>query len=906
MMSGFGIAILREGPARYIEGSNDHLFSDYWMYFGRSGGTGHEKYDALAIDFEGFGIGLSSTMGYPMRVIGGDPEREQWVRNTTSHNTVVVNDKGQTKTYGGFPMHFEDAGQVKVMDAENAAAYPETDIYRRTLVTVAAENGIHYAVDFFRVLGGSEHVYSFHAAGNTDPAAEGLDLVDQPMGTYAGADVPYGAYLQDGVDGARESRGGGYSWLYDVSRDDSPETTFSLDWKIEDFHHRLATTAGIRLRLTMLSEEPMTEVAIADATPPQNGTNPDHLEYVLIRRSGEEGMDTLFTSVIEPYQITRLIETAELVPVELVAGSETATDKAAAIKTTLVGGRVDYIIYATNPDCTYRIDDRFDFCGFTGVVSFRGEQIVYAWGNEAKQVAGVIESAQAAVTGRVTSFTEGIEDRYYLTVEMDEPVSAAELEGRYIYVNNDGERNGAYRIYGADVRGSEAVLDLYSQTLVREYVDNLNLEKGYKHNISVGASYIIPLSAAFNMDQVFAHTTDQVVKAGAKFTATTGVVGSGLTYEAEGLPTGAKFDAKTGTITWTTSRTQTGRYPITVKSGESEMSFVIYVVNYTGSSYAADKCTHSKAVTYTTETSVETVCPACGTITKTAIEPEDPEEPIEKFDLAGCSMTLGSELLVNIMANATDMTDGTYTAKITFQGEVTEQVFKKYSSAYNFITFTVVAAEMTDVISVEVFDEAGNAVSNVYKTSVRDYAMRMLNRNISEEFNILVVDMLNYGAAAQTYFHHREDDLANSMLTDDQKALATEPVEAVDHRVKGDNYYGSSLSLESKILLNIYFNNVTEGMYAEVSFTDLKGKEKTREVTFEGFKPYSGKIYGVVVDDIAVAEAFNTVSVTVYNADGTVYGTAVDSVESYIARVAKSEVNEAIMKFASSAKVYFS
>ena len=47
-------------------------------------------------------------------------------------------------------------------------------------------------------------------------------------------------------------------------------------------------------------------------------------------------------------------------------------------------------------------------------------------------------------------------------------------------------------------------------------------------------------------------------------------------------------------------------------------------------------------------------------------------------------------------------------------------------------------------------------------------------------------------------------------------------------------------------------------------------------------------------------------AVTVYNADGTVHGTATDSVESYIARNAVSDLNEAIMKFAASAKVYFS
>ncbi|MBQ9967194.1 MAG: Ig-like domain-containing protein, partial [Oscillospiraceae bacterium] len=858
MMSGFGIAILREGPARYMEGVNDHLFSDYWMYFGRSGGTGHEKYDALAIDFEGFGIGLSSTMGYPMRVIGGDPEREQWVRNTTSHNTVVVNDKGQSKTYGGFPMHFEDAGRVKVMDAENAAAYPETDIYRRTLVTVAAENGVHYAVDFFRILGGSEHVYSFHAAGSTDPVTEGLDLIEQPMGTYAGADVPYGAYYEDGVDGARESRGGGYSWLYDVSRDDSPETTFSLDWKIEDFHHRLATTAGIRLRLTMLSEEPMTEVAIADAAPPQNGTNPDHLEYALVRRSGDENMDTLFTAVIEPYQITRLIESAELVPVELIAGTQNATDRAAAIKTTLTGGRVDYVIYATNASCTYRVDDTFDFRGFTGVVSYEDGAVIYAWGSETERLSNVIEDAQQRVTGRVVSFTEGIEDNYYLTVEMDAPVSEAQLEGRYIYVDNDGERNAAYRIYGAQVDGSTAVLDLYSQTLVRAYVDNLDLEKGYKHNISVGDSYSIPLSAVFDINTLFVHTTDLVVKVGNKQTLTLGKAGIGAAYEVEGLPTTAKVDARTGTVTWTPSRTQTGRYPVTVKAvcdGETvaEMSFVIYVVSYTGSAYEASKCNHSKAVTYTVGGVTETVCPACGTISKETA-------PAGLFKFVGSNMTLGNELKLNFMVNTSDLKDG-YTALITHKGETVEASFNRYNSTYSFVSQSVAAKEMADAIEVVVVDADGKEVSEVYTASVRDYAMKALTAATSTaKVKTMVVDMLNYGAAAQTYFKYNEADLANKLLTNAQKAWATPEVACTDERVKGENYYGSNLSLEDKILLNLYFKNCTESMTAKVTYTDYSGKAVTAEAELV---QYSGNIYKVVVDEIVLADAFCDVTVTV-------------------------------------------
>lgn len=62
----------------------------------------------------------------------------------------------------------------------------------------------------------------------------------------------------------------------------------------------------------------------------------------------------------------------------------------------------------------------------------------------------------------------------------------------------------------------------------------------------------------------------------------------------------------------------------------------------------------------------------------------------------------------------------------------------------------------------------------------------------------------------------------------------------------------------------------------------------------------------VTVDDIVLSDAFSPVTVTVYDADGNLHGTATDSVESYNARSSGSALNEAIMKFAYSAREYLS
>ncbi|MBP3634358.1 MAG: Ig-like domain-containing protein, partial [Oscillospiraceae bacterium] len=682
MLCGLGMAFLREGPEQYLGTENADQFSDYWMFFGRSAGGAHTNLDALNIDIDAFGLNLSSDLGYPTTVNAQSPERMQWTLSTSSHNTVVVNDKAQRGIEPNhFPMHFEDSGKAKVMDADASRVYEETDIYRRTMVVMDNGNGVNYAVDFFRILGGREHVYSFHAATMLDPVATGLDFTYQPMGTYAGADVAFGDHtVNPYTTDAAANQGNGYSWLKEVNRDGDPDTYFALDWPVQDFKDRVITSPGIHLKLHMVSEEPLTEVATAHGQPPQNGSNPEFIEYAMIRRSGMDGMDTLFTSVIEPYQYDSYIDTVELLDVALVEGTEGVTDKAAALKITLLSGREDYIVYATNPDCLYSIcengEEVFKFKGFAGVCSYEGGIMTYAWGSEVTTIAdadkgAVIDDVLPAATGIVTDFTKGLADEYTMTIRLDQQLTSEDLAGRYIYVNNDRQQNGAYRIYGAQVKDNVAVLDLHTQDMVRSYVDPTNIDAGYVHNIAEGQTFSIPLSATFDVAALLNFTEDRVVKTGYRIDLQIGVEGSGATYEIEGLAKGMKFDAETGKITWTPTKTQVGRYPIVIKAVDGNgnvlatTEFTIYAVAYTGVSYDPSVCKHVKAITYDVDGITETVCPACGTVTKTGGEEEPEEKPIELIDIAGTNMNLGNELALNFMFPKALDESKSYTAIIT-------------------------------------------------------------------------------------------------------------------------------------------------------------------------------------------------------------------------------------------------
>ena len=417
----------------------------------------------------------------------------------------------------------------------------------------------------------------------------------------------------------------------------------------------------------------------------------------------------------------------------------------------------------------------------------------------------------------------------------------------------------------------------------------------------MGHTYSIPLSSVFDATAYFNYSSDIVLTTAMKLNLQAGKTGMGVSYEAEGMPSGMKCNPVSGLLTWTPTKAQAGRYPITVKAVEdgrvlSTMSFDVFMVNYTGNSVSADACDHAKATkSYTLEDgTIKTPCPVCKTVLVTK-----PEETEALFKLVGTNMTLGNELSVNFAMSAADYKDG-MTAKITCGGETVEVKPEKYSAGYYTVSYALSAKQMADEITVEIFKD-GKAVSEAYTDSVRDYAARVLTKSGTDsKTKTMLVDMLNYGAEAQKYFSYNTADLANSKLTKTQKAYATKSAAMTDKRVSGKNYVGSNLTLGDQILLNMLFRNVNEAMTAKITYVDHMGETVTVET-----KPvrYDDTYCMVTVDSIVLADAKQLVTVTVYDGAREV-ASASDSVESYAARK-PSALTDAVMKFATSAYNYF-
>ncbi|MEG2857664.1 MAG: heparinase II/III family protein, partial [Clostridia bacterium] len=555
------------------------------MYYGRNLGHGHP--DTLNLGMAAFGINMAPELGYP-EATGSDPNRAQWINNTISHNTVVVNEQKQTNIPDAAkPLHFDDAGQVKLMDVDSPSSYKgTTDIYRRTVVSVKADPTTSYSVDFFRIKGGDDHTYSFHSQSKEIFETEGLKFKEQKdasgewVGTYAGADVAWGAnskYMN------------GYSWLKKVRRADKPGTgEFAVDFKITDFRTVLPYPQDLHLRMTMLNDFDLNEVSIVEGTPPRLKGNPDALEYVLARRNGKN-LDSLFTTVYEPYKDDRYIESMAQVPTTIVSGKPGKADTVKAVKVTLKNGRIDYVVYATNNSVMYRVDDKFDFRGFVGVYMMKDGKVLSTYINDG-DVIGDKTSVTSDYTGRVVDFTKGLVLNNSITVQMDGNVDPQSLVGRYVYIDNGAATgNAVYPIESATEANGRLVFGLGSVTLVNTYKDVNNMAKGFNYNIAEGQKFRIPMSAMDDATPVFANIGKQKATAGHIFNlrvAAVSPIDSKLTYEAVAIPAGAQFNAETQEIKWTPSDGQVGnnafRFSVTDGLFTATLNFMVEVGPGTG------------------------------------------------------------------------------------------------------------------------------------------------------------------------------------------------------------------------------------------------------------------------------------------------------------------------------------
>ena len=617
MLTGYGFAILRDGQnhkSANEQTANNNL-RDFWISFGRTDAA-HSHNDALNLGMEAYGLNLAPDLGYPENT-GMDPQRMQWINQSLSHNTVTVDESGQEDVLHGFPLHYDITDEVKVMDIDAQKANPQTENFRRTVVMVNVDDDVSYGVDFFRVTGGNVHTYSFHSQAENAYAVEGLAMVQDEIvqdengndiiGSYAGADVPYGKDPDTQPEWSYVTRyPRGYTWLRNVRRDAEPESeSFAVEFDVQDYRKAVKNGNDITLRMTQMNNFIPDEVAIAAGAVPRKNENkvmPETLDYVLVQRRDEnEELDSLFTTVFEPYRGERYLSSITQVQV---SGNVPEGEAVCAIKTVYADrDRADYIIYATNNSETYTVSDKgeeiFSFRGFVGVYSINSKgAVLYSYVHDG-DIIGEETADEKAYSGTVHSFQKELSSNNFIDVDM-KCDDIASLAGKYIFIENDGVQNAVYKIETATDNVEEAAgleegkirLDIGTVTLIRGHKDIKDANSGYIYNIKEKQNFCIPLSHVSDDAPVFVSAEDKIsTSAGSSvnvpISAESPITDNApkITYVGTTLPRGASVNAETGVFTWKPDASQVGdnHVAITARDSDGRESTLHFTVTVYGS-----------------------------------------------------------------------------------------------------------------------------------------------------------------------------------------------------------------------------------------------------------------------------------------------------------------------------------
>lgn len=249
-----------------------------------------------------------------------------------------------------------------------------------------------------------------------------------------------------------------------------------------------------------------------------------------------------------------------------------------------------------------------------------------------------------------------------------------------------------------------------------------------------------------------------------------------------------------------------------------------------------------------------------------------------------------------------------------------------YTFKYKGIAAKEMGVDVKAVLSAEKDGVTFYSNEDVY--SIQQYAMKKLDTTSDQNLKPLLVDMLNYGAAAQTYFDFRTGELVNKNLSTDMQNLATDfaSLTVEDDSVKDSTsvILGHNLELGNNLKVVYYLDlesiSDKENVTLELSYTGVTGKEYKKTVTFSEMKAVKKNVNGVTknlyeydYDEIAAKDSLQPISATVFNNGTQISDTDIYSVPAYARRKLDADstteelraVIESTIVFYNSAKNYF-
>jgi len=449
-----------------------------FIHYGQ--GKGHSHHDCLNIGLLARNIAMIPDLGYP-EYTGSWPKRHAWTANTISHNTLQIGDTRSTYSPGGKIQLFVTEPPLRVIQVDAANAYKGVQTYCRTVAMVDIDDKNSYVLDVFRARGGTNHRLSWHGAAET-AQANGLTLVKQATGTFAGPDAPFAK-----LDGERAGfyRQSGFTYLHDVERsDDRVAAPYTVDWTIEDKRGRIQEGSEPHLRLHALT--PCDEVALATGDSPRKFLCP---RYVIQSRLGEN-MHSQFVNVLEPYDKTPFIKQVRLLNVE--HGSD--ENAVAAVAVDLADGRTDILITCEQPTVV-KVEVGIDFDGMLGIVRLaegKPKLMRLVGGTLIAHGDTRLAADRSDWRGKVVGIDASDAENNLVLLDPALPKDAG-LVGRTIHFTNDLPMDTSYKIRAITADG----ISTGDITIVRGFKDRTDFTAGYTYLVNPGDEYSVPTSATF-------------------------------------------------------------------------------------------------------------------------------------------------------------------------------------------------------------------------------------------------------------------------------------------------------------------------------------------------------------------------------------------------------------------------
>ena len=277
--------------------------------------------------------------------------------------------------------------------------------------------------------------------------------------------------------------------------------------------------------------------------------------------------------------------------------------------------------------------------------------------------------------------------------------------------------------------------------------------------------------------------------------------------------------------------------------------------NYQGSVTKQPTCTETGVMTYT--------CTGCGDSYTESIDVSDhsyeggkctvcgaadPNYTAPSITASNVSLSFEDEILLNVYFTTANMGEAIEYGLLIFGQQVadpsTENADTINPGSYSngdlraVTTPGIPAKKLGDTVYFAVYARLADGsyvYSKCYHYSPYSYAYSMLNKSTtSADMKSLIVAMLNYGAAAQTYFGYNTGALVNASLTDEQKALVVDynadmldglTVCAADKKGElfGNGNTGftkrtPSVNFEGAFSVNFYFSQPKATVGSDVTF----------------------------------------------------------------------------------------